>query len=116
MNASGRHKRAPVLVLLTILLGLPYHAVHAESFKSADFLMWKRETQDFYIEASVGMASLIAAQNDNAQAKCIDDWYYADEPTANSFVLSVMSDNPTYHPRGIILGVLQKQCGSFEQG
>ena len=59
------------------------------------------------------MASLIAAQRDKEKAKCIDEWYYADEAIANSFVRSVMRDNPTYHPRGIILGIVQKKCGSI---
>ncbi|MCG8605447.1 hypothetical protein MJD09_10670 [bacterium] len=103
-------------ILLLIITCLYPQAAPAESFKSADFLTWKRDTQDFYIEASVGMASLIATQNDRTQAKCIDDWYYTDEAAANAFVLSVMRDHPTYHPRGIILGVVQKQCGSFKNG
>lgn len=60
------------------------------------------------------MASLVAAQNDKAQATCIDDWYYGDEAAANRHIVSVMEQYPTYHPRGVILAVLRKKCGSFQ--
>jgi len=84
-------------------------------FRSSEFLTWKQTSQDFYIEASVGMASLIASQIDKAQARCIDNWYFKNEAAANASIRNVMKNNPSYHPRGIILGVVQKQCGSFKK-
>lgn len=84
-----------------------------ENFESTDFLAWKPANQAFYIEASVGMGSLIAAQMDKEKAGCIDDWYYDDEATANARVIKVMQQYPSYHPRGIILAVLEKECGAF---
>ena len=59
------------------------------------------------------MAGLIAAQNDKRQAQCIDDWYFNNITEAELEILGVMKDNPEFHPRGVIVGVLQKKCGSF---
>ena len=111
MSSSNMRLIASICFVFTVFLP---QISHAEIFKSSDFLAWKSNSQDFYIEASVGMASLIAAQSDKTQATCIDDWYYEDENAANTFIRDVMSNNPSYHPRGIILGVIQKHCGSFK--
>ncbi|WP_417449552.1 hypothetical protein [Kordiimonas sp.] len=88
----------------------------ADSFKSSEFLTWKRETQAFYFRANVGMASLIAGQNDKAQGQCIDDWYYADETASEDYILDVMRKYPDYHPRGLILAAIQKKCGPLKYG
>ena len=87
----------------------------ADVFTSGEFLTWKESSQDFYIEASVGMAGAIATQTDEdkKQAKCISDWYYPNETKSNNFIRSVMHENSGYHPRAIILGILEKQCGKF---
>lgn len=86
-----------------------------KTFTSADFLTWKKSSQDFYIEASVGMAALIAIQTDSDKkmASCIDNWYYLNEANSNEFIRSVMSENSEFHPRAIILGVLEKRCDEF---
>ena len=110
---SSNNTRLIASICLAFTAFLPQIS-HAEIFKSSDFLEWKLDSQDFYIRTSVGMASLIAAQVDKTQATCIDDWYFGDENAANAFIRDVMGDNPSYHPRGIILGVIQKNCGSFK--
>lgn len=87
----------------------------ANAFTSEEFLSWAPQNQAFYIEASVGMASLIAGQRDTAQGRCIDDWYYGDEAARRASILGVMRENPRFHPRGIMLAVLQKRCGPIGQ-
>ena len=82
----------------------------ADTLKSSDFLKWQKKSQAFYIEASIGMASLIAAQNNKAQAKCIDDWYFSGEEAKNAFIRETMKRVPDYHPRGVVLAVIEKQC------
>ncbi len=116
LRATFRNVTQWAVVAALISAGLAFHphALRAEIFKSSEFLTWKRDSQDFYIRTSVGMASLIAAQSNKTQATCIDDWYFGDEHAANTFIRDVMDKNPSYHPRGIILGVIQKHCGSFK--
>ncbi|GJL94271.1 MAG: hypothetical protein DHS20C05_06760 [Hyphococcus sp.] len=82
-------------------------------FKSETFLTWDRDAQEFYIRTSVGMAGLIAARNDKAHGKCLEDWYFTDESAANSSIIAVMKDYPEYHPRGVIVAVMEKRCGSI---
>lgn len=102
------------LVLCTVLAVLLVEApAEAETFKSADFLKWSRENQEFYIRTSVGMAGLIAVQNDKQHSQCIEDWYFSNEESANRSILVAMTRFPNYHPRGVILAKLQKVCGSF---
>lgn len=99
-------------ILLIFLLFYP-HDAHAEKFKGAEFLTWKRESQNFYIDANIGMAGLIAAQNDKKHADCLEDWYLKDKIESINSILKLMQQYPDYHPRGVILGVLEKHCGSF---
>ncbi len=82
----------------------------AETFKSAGFLKWKRETQAFYISTAIGMASLVIGQSNKSNAACIDDWYYGDEAAAEEYIFSIMREYPEHHPRGIIYAVLKKKC------
>ncbi len=84
-----------------------------DQFTSASFLTWDRQNQDFYIRTSVGMAGLIAARNDGSQGDCVDEWYFGDETAANNQILEVMRTYPDYHPRGVIVAVMEKRCGSI---
>ena len=76
-------------------------------------MKWKRESQDFYIRTSVGMAGLIASRNEKAHGDCLSDWYFTDENAANEEILSIMRQYPDYHPRGVIVAVMEKKCGSI---
>ncbi len=96
-------------VLLTFCM--PSYAKNI--FKNSEFLKWSEDNKSFYIRTSIGMAGLIAAQNDKKHARCIEGWYYSDEGIENEKIYKVMRKYPDHHPRGIIVAVLQKQCGSF---
>lgn len=84
-----------------------------ERFTSAAFLTWKLSEQRYYFRTSIGMASLIAKQNDEDHARCLEEWYFEREQDAADYILDLMQDNQEYHPRAIIVGVLQKVCGPF---
>ncbi len=107
-------KQLGVTACTLICMAFPQISYADDIFKGSEFLTWERANQDFYIKTSIGMANLVVAQNDENQAQCVDKWYYSDEKAKNSFILETMRKNPEYHPRGVILGVLQKQCGQFK--
>lgn len=100
------------LLAVSNLLSFP---TQAKTFTSAEFLTWKQDSQDFFIEASVGMAASISSQitGKKQQASCIDKWYYPEQEKKNYFIRDIMRENSEYHPRAIIIGVLEKQCGEF---
>ena len=100
-------------MLLFFMMIYP-HASFAETFQSSEFLTWDQEAKEFYIRTSVGMAGLIAGQNDRTHADCIDDWYYDDQEESNAFILDMMAQHSEFHPRGVILAVLEAQCGEFD--
>lgn len=107
--------RGFLILIPATLSAIQIPPAHAGAFTSEEFLSWAPRNQAFYIEASVGMASLIAGQRDTAQGRCIDDWYYGDEAAGTASILGVMRENPRNHPRGIVLAVLQKRCGPIGQ-
>ena len=88
--------------------------VYAAQFTSAEYLEWKSDSQIFYLDTTVGTAVAIAGQNDKSHAKCLENWYFADQNNARTSILNAMTANKTYHPRLIILGILQKHCGTFK--
>jgi hypothetical protein len=97
---------------VALLASVPSYAAD-NIFKSSEFLTWTSQSQEFYIRTSVGMASLIVGQTDKAQGKCVDDWYFGNEPSANKHIFDVMRRHSEFHPRGVILAVLEKKCGKF---
>lgn len=107
--------RAFAVVAVLLVVGVSIQA-SAKTFKSADFLKWGTESQSFYIDTSIGMAGLIASLNDEHQSRCIDNWYFQDKSGAEDKILNAMRRNPDYHPRGVIVAVLQDVCGPLTYG
>ena len=99
---------------LSMLAAIPSVTLAKDSFTGSEFLTWKHESQHFYIENTIGVASLIATRNAPSHAKCIEDWYYPEQDIKDNLVLDVMKQNPEYHPRGVVLSILEKKCGSFK--
>lgn len=90
-------------------------AVYAEdTFKSSDFLEWSEGNKSLYIRTSIGMAGLIAGYNDKKHQRCLEQWYFTDQKKANDEIYETMRKHSEYHPRGIIIAVLKKQCGTFD--
>lgn len=100
------------MILLFFMMIYP-HASFAETFQSSEFLTWSQESKEFYIDVNVGMAGLLAAQNDDQHADCLEAWYWEDKQGSIDFILQSMRDFPAFHPRGVILAILEAQCGSF---
>ena len=106
--------RATLSTILLIFLMFYPHVADAETFKSREFLTWSEPSQDLYIHTSVSMAGLLAAKNDEKHGDCIENWYFDDETAANDFIRETMNRFPDYHPRGVIVAVLEKRCGTFD--
>lgn len=105
---------AKKLVLVAALaVTIPCIPAYAEAFKGSEFLKWERDNQEFYMRTSIGMAILIADQNDKAHGKCVNDWFSKDEQGAYNYILENMRRFPEFHPRGTILAAMEKQCGEF---
>ena len=63
------------------------------------------------------MTGIVASQGRKDISRCIDNWYSGEveiQKQRRGFILDTIRNNPTYHPQGVILAVLQKQCGSFK--
>lgn len=103
--------RASIFAIL-MLNTTPLYA--EQIFKSSEFLKWTEESRSFYIRTSIGMATLIAVHNDKKHAKCMEHWYFSNETKSNETIYQTMRKHPDFHPRGVIIAMLKKQCGSFE--
>lgn len=103
-----------IIALASLITIVCSSATVADDFKSSKFLTYTADAQKSYINSSVLMAGLIAAQNSADQAKCIGDW--SGEHLAEGYqpVVAAMKRFPDHYPTGVIIAVLQKVCGSFK--
>jgi hypothetical protein len=60
------------------------------------------------------MAGVIATQNIPSQAKCIDDWVARHHKDGYRTAIDIMRRFPDDHPTGVIVAILQKECGAFK--
>ena len=74
--------------------------------------MWGKPSQELYIGASIRMAGIIMSRNSATQSKCIESWYQNQKEQRHKAIRKTMKEYPSHHPQGIILAVLEKQCGS----
>ena len=91
--------------------------VYAETSNTArEFLTWRKEQQDSFIQSSLLMAVTIAAQFDQKFGDCIVDWYTNDPNIVekrNFEILEMMEKHQEFRPSSVLLAVVQKQCGRF---
>lgn len=115
-NPSLMFKQKVVFSVIFLGLTLSYYSgkAFAEGFKSSNFLTYPQATQKNYISTSAMMAGVIATQNNSNQATCIDSWIAKHRKNAFQATIDIMKKYPDYHPQGVILGILQKACGSFK--
>lgn len=59
-------------------------------------------------------ANMIAIENDKKQADCISKWYFEDQDGRDEIMYRAMKKYPAYHPIGVIMAVIEKQCGPFK--
>lgn len=89
----------------------------AQEFTSSTVLGWDEVSQNALFQSSIGMASLVAMQTGQHAAifNCINEWYGTPERQAQRHgeILAVMREYPNYHPQGIILAVIERECGKF---
>jgi len=113
------HTKHLIAATIIAISPLSYSQVQANDapgiFTSTDLLDRPVASQDGYISVSVGMAAVVALRAQQPEmADCIDAWYSADVlDQRNAYIRSVMQKHSRFHPMGIIIGVIEKHCGSF---
>ncbi len=89
---------------------------YAKETTVREFLTWERSAQDSFFSISILTAATIATQIKPELAGCISEWYSVGNDGINerhAEVLAVMEQYPDLIPTGIVVAVLQKQCGTF---
>lgn len=87
-----------------------------EETRVKEFLTWERSNQDSFIAISVLTASVIATQVKQEMAECIGEWYNlvdGGNKTRHNQILQIMAAYPDSIPSGIVIAVIQKECGKF---
>lgn len=82
-----------------------------ETFTGEKFLAWKTDSQSFYLNASINMAGVIAAQKDGPMARCVDAWHIEQRNSQYQSVISHIRQNSSYHPQGVLFALLRRECG-----
>ncbi len=90
------------------------HTSFGKQFTSAEFLEWPRESQKGYFQSAIGMAGFIALENDQTHGKCLENWYLKNAVQTENLILETMRKNRAYHPRAILVALMQKACGPFD--
>ena len=91
---------------------MPSHADGGLNSKA--FLAQSEKSRTSYLRVSIMMAHMIAVENSQQQAACIGDWYSKDQAARDQYIFGVMKEYPDAHPMGILVAILEKQCGSFK--
>jgi hypothetical protein len=99
---------------ITIVCSIATAPLAQETFKSAKFLTYSAEAQHNYIATSVVAATAVVSLNSAAQAKCLGEWITKHKAGNFRPVMEVMKKYPDDHPTGLIVAVLQRDCGSFK--
>ena len=76
-------------------------------------LEWNRKSRNFYLETSVTMAGVVAAQSQKTAATCIGEWHVEEHKKGYPAILETLRTYPAYHPQAAVLAVLRKACGTF---
>ena len=92
-------------------------AVRADGkFTAADVLAWDQSQQDWYFEASVSMAGVLAVQAQNPAGACINGWYFgaaSASERANDQIRDAMRQYSSYYPGTVIVAVIERECGDL---
>lgn len=89
-------------------------AVADDGFKSSKFLTYPAESQSSYIDTAAVATTVVVSLNSAAQAKCLGAWVAKHRVGNFAPVIEVMRKYPDDHPMGLIVAVLQKDCGEFK--
>lgn len=106
-------KQGLIAISLTALALVYPQLSSAETFTSKEFLTWKPEHRIAYFRNSISMTGVIATQFDSGKARCIDEWHARQDRAGHPILLEAARTYPDYHPQGIVLWVLQKECGKL---
>jgi len=106
--------RVFLAIFIVFFLGFCMPSYAEDRFTSKDFLEWEAISKKSYIQTSFMMASMIAAENNREQSKCISNWYGSDQRGVEDYTFGLMQKHSTYHPMGVIVAAIEKRCGSFK--
>ena len=88
-------------------------ALADDGFKSSKFLTYSAEAQRSYIDTAAVAATVVVSLNSSSQAKCLGEWVAKHRSGDFAPVFDAMRKYPDDHPMGLIIAVLQKECGAF---
>ncbi|MEM0989030.1 MAG: hypothetical protein AAGK00_09110 [Pseudomonadota bacterium] len=83
-------------------------------FTAADVLGWEPSQKDWYFEVATGMATVVASRSRSPAARCINDWYFANDSlraARNNEMRALLRRYRDYHPSNVIAAVIEKECG-----
>ena len=98
--------------IIACCLLVPPLPAYAEDFTNTMFLAWDRQSQAGFFRTAIKTAALVIIRNNEQRGICIDRWYGSNPDQKEAYMLDIMRKYPDHHPVGIVLAVLEKQCGS----
>jgi len=113
-----KRKHLALAIAVIAMMGFYPQVSEAQGLTGKQFITWERAQQDSYIRISVTMTAVVATRGHSNIAQCIDEWYSektVDEQARHDTFIEAIKKNTIYHPQAVILALIQKQCGSFDE-
>ncbi|MEP3247777.1 MAG: hypothetical protein ABJN40_07375 [Sneathiella sp.] len=101
-----------------MLMIVSVSAQAGQNVKIREFLTYDDKSQEYFLASTIWTAAVIATQIRQDLASCIADWYTNDPmiiKKRNAEILDTMKGYPDSYPSGLVVAILQKQCGKFGQ-
>lgn len=88
-------------------------SAHANSFTGKDFVALTEGQQHWWIAGAIeGIGHMVFLQ-DEAKAQCVWNWFPSDPDGKKALLLSHMKNHPDRAPSGILIILIQRECGKL---
>lgn len=81
-------------------------------------LQWDRSAQIGFVQTSISMAGVVAAQIRPEIARCIDARYFVNEVMLEQRSMEIIgriAEHTAFHPSAVVLVAVQNECGAFRE-
>lgn len=90
----------------------------ADTFTGADLLKWSEASQVAYLQNAIIMAMTVSSRMSETHAACISEWFFEADGFRDARLADLngaIEKYADYHPGGVIVAIVERECGAFGQ-
>ena len=88
----------------------------ADGFDGASLMEWSEASQVAYLQNSIVMTMTVSSRLNEVHASCISDWFFEGDRFRDGRLeelRTTISRYADYHPGGVIVAMIERECGEF---